>query len=93
MGFPKRVSNYSCLVFSYEKASEIGENRVTSVEEPMNRSLGFNIFIIPNEINFLPDIAKEAVDMALPEIFGSIEPIGSENTDLKLSRRASLGGI
>ncbi|KAL0538315.1 hypothetical protein IC582_027330 [Cucumis melo] len=39
------------------------------------------------------DIAKEAIDMALTQIFGSIEPVGSENTDLKLSGRASLGGI
>ena len=59
----------------------------------MNRPLGFNIFIIPNEINFLPHIAKEAIDMALTQIFGSIEPVGSENTNLKLSGRASLGGI
>lgn len=59
----------------------------------MNRPFGLNILVIPDEIDLLPDIAKEAIDMALTKIIGSIEPIGSENTHLELSRRASLGGV
>lgn len=65
----------------------------TSVKNPMNRTLGGNILVIPNEINLLPDIAEKTVHRLLAEVFGAVEPIRAEYANFQLSGAALLGRI
>lgn len=69
------------------------ETEHTSVEDPMNRPFGNNVFIVPNEVNLLPNIAKEAIHDSLTQIVGTIQPIGAKNTNLELSCSALAAGV
>lgn len=55
----------------------------TWVEDPLNRSTSENILI-----NFLPYITEEIINMLLTQICGAVEPIGGENTHLKVQNLA-----
>lgn len=59
----------------------------------MNRALGDDILIIPNETKLLPHVAEKAVDSHLAEVLGAVEPIGAENSDFELRGAARFGGI
>lgn len=65
----------------------------TSVEEPVNWPFGVDVLVIPDEVDLLPDIAEESIDMAVTQIIGPVEPVGAKNTHLQLRGRASLGGV
>lgn len=65
----------------------------TSVESPENRSLSDDIFIVPNEVDFLPNIAKEPIFLSLAQVISSIKPIRTENTDIKVQDSAFFVGI
>lgn len=56
----------------------------------MNRSLGDNILVIPNEVDLLPNIAEETIHLFLTQVVCSIEPIGSKNTNLKMRSATGL---
>lgn len=59
----------------------------------MNRSLSGNIFIVPNEINFVPHITKKLVYIFLAKILGAVEPIGAEDADGEMQDSAFLVGV
>lgn len=59
----------------------------------MNRALGDNILIIPNEISLLPHVAGKTVDVFPAEVNGAVEPIGAENSDLQMRRATLAAGI
>lgn len=50
----------------------------------MHGALGLDILIVPDELDLLPDIAEEAIDMLLAEVIGTVEPIGAENADVEV---------
>ena len=68
-------------------------NKITSVKSPMHRPSGDDIFIVPNEIHLLPDIAEKPIDLFLTQIVSSVEPIRAKDPHLELSRPTPLGGI
>lgn len=82
-GILKRCSHFKCHHMSLPPG----------VENPKDRPLGNNILIIPNEIDFLPDITEEAIDMLLTQIVGTIEPVGSENAHLDLGGSTLSVGV
>lgn len=65
----------------------------TGVENPKDGSFGVDIFIIPNKIDFLPDITYKAINFSLTEIIGTVEPIGSENTHIDMGSAALFSGV
>ena len=62
--------------------------RLTSIEEPVNGPFSDNVLVVPDEVQLLPNIAEEAVDVALAQIGGAVEPVGTENPNVELSRAA-----
>lgn len=56
----------------------------TGIENPMDGSLGEDIFVIPNEIDLLPDITQKSVEGTLTKVSSSVKPIRSENPNIKL---------
>ena len=65
----------------------------TCVENPMNRPLGDNILVVPNEVHLLPNIAEEPIHVALTQVVSTIEPIWAKNTHLKLWSSALFVGV
>lgn len=63
------------------------------VENPRNWPFGDNILKVGNEINFLPHIAEEIINEALPNEGCAVEPIGGENSDRKMHDLALFVGI
>lgn len=59
----------------------------------MNRALGDDVLVIPNETKLLPHVAEKSVDALLAEVFGAVEPIGAEDSDIELCGAARFGGI
>lgn len=94
LGF--KAVDRSLPVFILQRRSHFKCHHVSfppSVESPMNRAFSFNILIVPDEVDLLPDIAEEAVDFTLAEIVGAVEPVGAENADLELGGGALARGI
>lgn len=58
------------------------------MKDPSNRSLGDHILIIPEKLNLLPGIAQEPINVLLPEVVGTIEPVWPEDAHLKLDSPA-----
>ena len=54
----------------------------------MNGPFSDNVLVVPDEVQLLPNIAEEAVDVALAQIGGAVEPVGTENPNVELSRAA-----
>lgn len=59
----------------------------------MDGPLGGDVLVVPNEVNLLPDVAKEAVDRLLTQISGSVQPVGPENSNIDLCGATLSGGI
>lgn len=65
----------------------------TCVEDPVDRSLSEDIFIVPDEVNLLPHITQETIDVALTQISSTIKPIGPENADREMQGPAFSVGV
>lgn len=65
----------------------------SSVEDPVNRAFGEDVLIVPDEVNLLPDIAQEAINVLLAEIVSAIEPIRAEDADVEVDGAAFAGGV
>jgi hypothetical protein len=68
-------------------------NIYTSVKDPVNRPSGDNIFIVPDEIHFLPNVTKKAIHVSLTQIISSIKPIRAKNSNLQMRGGTLLVGI
>lgn len=62
----------------------------TCKEDPLDRALGVDILVVPDELDLLPDVAKEAIDTALAKVGGAIEPVGAEDSHLEVPCAALL---
>ncbi|OWM63099.1 hypothetical protein CDL15_Pgr008015 [Punica granatum] len=51
------------------------------------------MFVVPDEINLLPDIAEEVVDSALAKLRGAVEPVGAEDAYLELHGAAARSWV
>lgn len=65
----------------------------TCVENPINRFSGEDILVVPDEVDLLPHVAEEAIDVALAEVGGALEPIGAENTYREMHDPAFLQSV
>lgn len=65
----------------------------TCVEEPVNRSFSEDILVVPNEVDLLPHVAEETINVALAEVGCALEPVGAENTHREMHNPALLVGI
>lgn len=54
---------------------------ITCEEDPLDRSASENVLIVDDEVDFLPHIAEEVINIMLAEIGGAVEPIRAENSD------------
>lgn len=61
----------------------------TVVKIPANRPTGKNIFVVPNEIDLLPDVAEEAIGELSPKVISVVHEIRPENPYLEVFDLAS----
>lgn len=73
--------------------TKLGNKHYTSVKDPVNRPFGDNIFIVPDEIHFLPNVTKKAIHVSLTQIISSIKPIRAKNSNLQVRGGTLLVGI
>lgn len=59
-------------------------------EDPLNGSSSEDILVVPNEINFLPNIAEEIINILLTKVISTVEPVRAENANLEVDDFASL---
>jgi hypothetical protein len=70
-----------------------GIKRSTCVKDPVNRSLCYDIFIVPNKVHLLPHIAEEAINFLLAKIGSTFKPFGAENTNWEMQDSAFFIGV
>ena len=64
---------------------------ITSVEDPMDGSIGLDIFIVDNEISLGPDIASEAINNLLAKICGIVyHPVRTQYTYIEMESKTCL---
>lgn len=67
---------------------------ITRVEDPLHRSASEDVFVVQDELHFLPHIAEEVISVVLAQINGAVEPIGAENSHGEMQNPTFLtGGI
>lgn len=59
----------------------------------MNRPFGEDVLVVPNKVHLLPNIAEEAIYVALTQIVGTVQPVWAENSHLQLSGTALALGV
>lgn len=57
------------------------ENWLTGEEDPLDGSSSEDILVVGDEVDFLPDVAEEGVDILLAEVVSALEPVGAENAN------------
>jgi hypothetical protein len=65
----------------------------TCVEDPMNRYFSEDILVVPNEVDLLPHVAEETINVALAEVGCALELVGAENSYREMHNPTLLVGI
>lgn len=70
----------------------INANTINTIGEiPSNRSSSLNILIIPDEIDFPPDMAQEPIRVLGAEVGGAQEPVRAGDANGEVADKAGSG--